>query len=279
MKHNILYYSFIISIFLHIIFFTFGNIFLGKFKSENKFQRLTFVSIAQNLEQKDEPKNKVEKEKIEEVKDTQKPKIEEKEIVKKEQIIQKYFSPYEVEKPQEKAAGGGAEILTSIKEDASLSNSQGGSFVIQSVPKGEGEGIGLGGDGSGAGVGGNENKVKMSSPSYFPPKLETETEVDKEKVLKEYIAKIVEKIKKNKKYPDSARSENIEGKIKLKIFISKSGELEEIKILSSSGYKILDNAAIDTVKRASPFNSIPDEIGRGSLTLKLDIVFKLEENL
>lgn len=272
--HNILYYSFIISIFLHITFFAIGSI-LDKPKKEPQFQKITMVSSFQEIEER-----KIEKKEITKIKEKS-----------KGEIVQKIFSPFENDKEQpkyktaqaaSKSGGGGAEILTSTSQDSSLNTPSGNNFIVQNVPKGEGEGIGLGGKGKGIGVSGDKEGIGIPEENYNPPKIVSEEDynspkIDKSKILKEYLTKIIEKIEKNKKYPESAREENIEGKTEIKITILKTGELKEVKILSSSGYKILDNAAISTIKSIFPFTPIPAEAEKESISVKLKIVFRLED--
>ena len=53
---------------------------------------------------------------------------------------------------------------------------------------------------------------------------------------------------------------NIEGQVMAKIEISRSGTLEKVKIVKSSGIPLLDNAVIKTVKQASPFQPFTVEM-------------------
>ena len=52
------------------------------------------------------------------------------------------------------------------------------------------------------------------------------------------------------KYPKIALKRGYEGILKLKIFISKNGEVTDIKVIKSSGYAILDNSGIDAAKKS-----------------------------
>tara|TARA_Y100001968_G_C19375873_1_gene727622 strand:- start:215 stop:835 length:621 start_codon:yes stop_codon:yes gene_type:complete len=55
------------------------------------------------------------------------------------------------------------------------------------------------------------------------------------------------------KYPKLALKRGYEGILKLKILISKNGEVGDIKIIKSSGYKILDQSGIDAAKNSKFF--------------------------
>ncbi len=49
-------------------------------------------------------------------------------------------------------------------------------------------------------------------------------------------------------YPASAKRMGMEGKVLLKVFVSREGGVLDIEISRSSGYEILDNAALEAVK-------------------------------
>jgi len=53
------------------------------------------------------------------------------------------------------------------------------------------------------------------------------------------------------KYPKLALKRGYEGILKLKIFISKNGEVSDIEVIKSSGHTILDNSGIDAAKKSS----------------------------
>ncbi len=69
-------------------------------------------------------------------------------------------------------------------------------------------------------------------------------------------------------YPISARNNNIQGKVYLSVLVGVEGRAMEVKIANSSGYAILDNAALSTV---SKWQFIPAK-KNGELTLATVIV-------
>lgn len=71
----------------------------------------------------------------------------------------------------------------------------------------------------------------------------------------------------NQYYPDAARQQKIYGKLQLSVSIKADGSLEDIEITRSSGFKILDAAAVATVRRAAPYSPFPAEIRK-----KADVV-------
>ena len=71
-------------------------------------------------------------------------------------------------------------------------------------------------------------------------------------------------------YPALAKKRGIEGTVITEFTISSRGYPENIKIVRSSGYGLLDVAARDTVLKASPFNA-----ARG--WIEIPINFRLEK--
>ncbi len=56
-----------------------------------------------------------------------------------------------------------------------------------------------------------------------------------------------------KYYPASARRRGIEGRVEVAFDLDARGMASRLQLLSRSGYRILDRAALETVRRASPF--------------------------
>ena len=71
--------------------------------------------------------------------------------------------------------------------------------------------------------------------------------------------KKIEKIG-NLNYPKKATKNNVYGSLELLVSILPNGELNEIKLIESSGHLVLDKAAISIVKMASPFAPFPQEM-------------------
>lgn len=66
----------------------------------------------------------------------------------------------------------------------------------------------------------------------------------------------------NLNYPDEARQKKLYGSLRLTVHIKSDGTLEKVDIDSSSGSKILDEAAVRIVQMASPYAAFPEDIRR-----------------
>ncbi|MBM3239559.1 energy transducer TonB [Candidatus Poribacteria bacterium] len=93
--------------------------------------------------------------------------------------------------------------------------------------------------------------------------------------MREFLELIRKKIETVKMYPNWAREAGYEGTTKIRFAILSDGQLGEVSIIDSSGYDILDNAAIAAIEKAAPFPPLPDTLNRDILRIELPIVFKL----
>lgn len=253
--------SFIIAIIIHLCSFVVWNIFSTSVSGDKfKLSRMKIIPVSE-YENTIEDNNFKDKESS--PKDLNKI-TEEKESDIKEKETKDVPNSKDT---STKMSGGGAEILTSLKGDPTGSDTA-GSFTVPEIKKGEKEGIGIGDKGEGLG--------EIDPELVDNQQTEVLIKVDKEKILKDYLFGIFTKIEKNKVYPEEARSEGIEGKVKVEFIVEKNGRVKNIKVISSSGYKILDNAAMDAVKKSSPFLNILAEMEKESLNMKLAIIFTLE---
>ncbi|HEY5931688.1 MAG TPA: energy transducer TonB, partial [Nitrospira sp.] len=77
-----------------------------------------------------------------------------------------------------------------------------------------------------------------------------------------------------KRYPNSARMNGQEGKVILKAVIRSDGYLADVSVQKSSGYSVLDAAAIEAVKLACPLY-MKHAIGKPQIVVSLPIVYSL----
>ncbi len=61
------------------------------------------------------------------------------------------------------------------------------------------------------------------------------------------------RLEQYKYYPTSARRRGIEGAVDVSFRLNADGRAEQVQLVSGSGYSILDDAALRTVRRAEPF--------------------------
>ena len=71
----------------------------------------------------------------------------------------------------------------------------------------------------------------------------------------------------NLHYPQEAREQGLYGDVRLQVRLKPNGIVEETKILSSSGSTVLDRAALNSIRLASPFEPFPP-----SMAEKYDVI-------
>lgn len=68
-------------------------------------------------------------------------------------------------------------------------------------------------------------------------------------------------------YPSQAVRLGLEGVVRIDFAISKDGSLKYAKITSTSGHEILDLAAVEALKAASPYAPLPSELNKEHLVI------------
>jgi len=94
-------------------------------------------------------------------------------------------------------------------------------------------------------------------------------------LAQDYYTGLAMWIGRHKKYPGRARRGGQEGTVEVEFVIDKDGRLLEHRIVSSSGFKLLDEAAYALIERAAPMPSIPANMGSEVLTITAPISFSL----
>jgi len=82
----------------------------------------------------------------------------------------------------------------------------------------------------------------------------------------------------NRYYPEASERYSIYGSLRLLVVIRRDGSLEDIKILSSSGHALLDEAAIKIVRLAAPFAPFPAELQATTDKLEIIRTWQFREN-
>jgi TonB family protein len=127
-----------------------------------------------------------------------------------------------------------------------------------------------------AGVTGGSDLFGGASMQLAKPEIDLST--DSESALKNFLNSVRRKIESKKTYPASARDSGIEGNTEVKLTILKNGQLANVEVVNSSGNEILDNAALQSVRNAAPFPVIPKLVERDSITMSIQLVFKIEQS-
>jgi protein TonB len=89
---------------------------------------------------------------------------------------------------------------------------------------------------------------------------------------------ISREIKRYQKYPPLAQRRGWEGTAEVLLQIAADGKVTSITLGRSSGRSVLDEEALNMVRRASPLPQAPQNLRGRELTVTVPIVFKLQES-
>jgi periplasmic protein TonB len=79
-------------------------------------------------------------------------------------------------------------------------------------------------------------------------------------------------------YPEEAKRQNLSGSLILDVALNADGKVNNITLRRSSGYKILDDAAIRIVKLAAPFAPFPDALRQDTDVLHITRTWQFLSN-
>jgi protein TonB len=107
-----------------------------------------------------------------------------------------------------------------------------------------------------------EQKVEQPKPEVMPPAPETRAPPKNEHIAQfsqaasnTYNALVLGHLQRFKRYPKAAG--NVSGKVVVRFTLDRDGRLIDSVITKSSGNRLLDQAALETLRRASPFPQFP----------------------
>jgi TonB family protein len=121
-----------------------------------------------------------------------------------------------------------------------------------------------------------EEKKSAGQEPGLNGQAEKHGDADAEKEMLTYLDMIKQKIQQARKYPADARQKGIEGKVEIVFTVLKQGGLKNVEIIRTSGNESLDEEAVATVKRASPFPAMPADFTGGEITRQVNIKFNIE---
>lgn len=82
-----------------------------------------------------------------------------------------------------------------------------------------------------------------------------------------YMRKLREKIESIWEYPPEAARRGLYGDLKINFTIKRDGKLGAVELVRTSGYKMLDDAALKALRDGEPYWPIPDDWGMESYTI------------
>jgi protein TonB len=82
-----------------------------------------------------------------------------------------------------------------------------------------------------------------------------------------YLEKVKRRVEWVWGYPRLARELGLSGKVIIEFTILRDGGLGPLRVVDSSGVSILDDAAVEAIRRAAPYAPLPEAMGLESRTI------------
>lgn len=82
-----------------------------------------------------------------------------------------------------------------------------------------------------------------------------------------YLAQVKRRIEREWRYPLLAQERGLTGKLVIEFAIRQDGGLTRLHLADSSGVSILDDAALEAIRRAAPYSPLPDAMGLDRLNI------------
>lgn len=88
-----------------------------------------------------------------------------------------------------------------------------------------------------------------------------------------YPGQVVSRLRRALRYPGEARRERLRGEVHVSFSVSANGGVASARVVRSTGHQVLDQAALETIRRAAPFPAIPTAAGRRSWDFTVPLAF------
>jgi len=98
---------------------------------------------------------------------------------------------------------------------------------------------------------------------------------EQERLTQSWRDKLSAHLARHKRYPHYARARHMTGTVAIRIAINRQGEVIESSIEQSSGHRILDDATLRMLERASPLPKPPDSVDERQLSMIIPVRFSL----
>ena len=89
-----------------------------------------------------------------------------------------------------------------------------------------------------------------------------------------YLARFRQLIQEYVVYPLAARRQGLSGRVELEVLLDATGRVRAVSLVTSSAHALLDEAAIEAVRRV-PSLPMPEHLPRRALRVRLPVIFEL----
>lgn len=118
---------------------------------------------------------------------------------------------------------------------------------------------------------GAPSRASVSPQPWQPPRADPADSG----TLDQYRLSLMGQARRYKRYPSQAMEKGWTGKVEVRLVVGPDGTMQGVLVKSSSGYAVLDNQAIDIVKKAKPLTPIPPALRGREFSVDVPVIFEL----
>ena len=95
-------------------------------------------------------------------------------------------------------------------------------------------------------------------------------------LLEKYRLALIDAVKRYKRYPIHAMERGWQGRVEIRVMVGSNGTIKSALIRRSSNYQILDDQALEMVKKGTGREPIPSVLRGREFTLDIPVIFELQ---
>ena len=76
----------------------------------------------------------------------------------------------------------------------------------------------------------------------------------------DYLSRVFRQLERYRVYPASARDNRLGGRVVTRVTINRDGRLIDVRIDTSSGVPVIDQAEVEAIRKAAPFPPVPSDM-------------------
>jgi protein TonB len=89
-----------------------------------------------------------------------------------------------------------------------------------------------------------------------------------------YLRQFRQRVQESLIYPLAARRQGLGGTVELHVWLEATGRVRDVQVARSSSHGVLDDAAVETIRRLGPL-PFPESLPRRPLLLRIPLVYEL----
>jgi protein TonB len=95
-------------------------------------------------------------------------------------------------------------------------------------------------------------------------------------LLEKYRLGLIDAARRYRRYPELAMERGWQGRVEVRLVIGTDGTVKSVSVKTSSSYRILDDQALDMVKRGKGLAPVPPPLQGREFTVDVPVIFELQ---